>query len=49
MHRDVMAGHNMANVVRSYLLDQKRPRYLQPIDKDNNYPWEQPSQAVLAV
>ena len=41
MHRDVMAGHNMANAVRGHLLAQQRPRYLQPRDADNNYPWEE--------
>ncbi|KAF9918726.1 hypothetical protein FBU30_011289 [Linnemannia zychae] len=35
-----MAGHNICNVVRSHLLKQERPRYLQPKDIDGNYPWE---------
>jgi len=41
MHRDVMAGHNMANAVRGHLLTQQRPRYLQPRDVNRNYPWEE--------
>ncbi|KAF9342531.1 hypothetical protein BGX34_008005, partial [Mortierella sp. NVP85] len=39
-HRDVMAGENIANIVQSYLVDQRRPLYLQPYDADGNYPWE---------
>ncbi|KAF9197385.1 hypothetical protein BGZ49_002208, partial [Haplosporangium sp. Z 27] len=39
MHRDVMAGHNICNVVRGHLLYQQRPRYLQPVAEDGNYPW----------
>ena len=34
-----MAAHNMCNIVKSHLLYQQRPKYLQPIDKDGNYPW----------
>ncbi|ORZ21782.1 hypothetical protein BCR41DRAFT_394554 [Lobosporangium transversale] len=33
MHRAVMAGHNIANVVRGHLIHQQQPLYLQPIDK----------------
>ncbi|KAF9159008.1 hypothetical protein BGX21_003433, partial [Mortierella sp. AD011] len=40
MHRDVMAGHNICNVVRGHLLHQQRPRYLQPRDENGGYPWE---------
>jgi len=40
MHRDVMAGHNIANAVRGHLLTQQLPRYLQPRDVNGNYPWE---------
>ncbi|KAF8950293.1 hypothetical protein BGZ52_003017 [Haplosporangium bisporale] len=40
MHRDVMAGHNMCNVIQGHLLHQQRPHYLQPYDKDGNYIWE---------
>ncbi|GJJ67737.1 hypothetical protein EMPS_00083 [Entomortierella parvispora] len=40
MHRDVMAGHNMANIVRSHLVSQQRPKYLQPVDVNGEYPWE---------
>ncbi|KAI8351750.1 hypothetical protein B0O80DRAFT_500105 [Mortierella sp. GBAus27b] len=39
MHRDVMAGHNICNVVQGHLLEQQRPLYLQPIDKNGFYPW----------
>ena len=39
MHREVMAGHNIANVVRGHLINQQRPLYLQPVDKDGSYPW----------
>ncbi|KAG0367047.1 hypothetical protein BGZ54_004500 [Gamsiella multidivaricata] len=41
MHRDVMSGHNICNVIRGYLLHQRRPAYLQPVDDSGNYPWEQ--------
>ncbi|KAG0317269.1 hypothetical protein BGZ99_006411 [Dissophora globulifera] len=41
MHRDVMAGHNICNVVRGHLLEQQRPVYLQPMDKNKAYPWMQ--------
>jgi len=40
MHRDVMAGHNMANIVQGHLLTQQRPRYLQPMDAEGKHPWE---------
>ncbi|KAG0250483.1 hypothetical protein BG011_008318 [Mortierella polycephala] len=43
MHRDVMAGHNICNIVRGYLMHQRRPLYLQPVDAMGNYIWEQPS------
>ena len=49
MHRDVMAGHNMANVVRGHLLAQQRPCYLQPRDVDGNYPWEESPHSVSSV
>ncbi|KAF9354759.1 hypothetical protein BGX34_010837, partial [Mortierella sp. NVP85] len=39
-HRDVLAGHNMARIAQSYLIRQKRPLYLQPVDQNGNYPWE---------
>ncbi|KAG0197548.1 hypothetical protein BGX33_000520, partial [Mortierella sp. NVP41] len=41
MHRDVMAGHNIANAVQGHLLEQQRPLYLQPVDTDGQYPWMQ--------
>ena len=40
MHRDIMAGHNMCNAAKAHLLYQERPRYLQPVDGEGNYPWE---------
>jgi hypothetical protein len=40
MHRDIMAGHNMCNIIQRHLLLQKRPYYLQPYDKNGNYIWE---------
>ncbi|KAG9067473.1 hypothetical protein KI688_012256 [Linnemannia hyalina] len=39
MHRDVMAGHNMCNIVKTHLLMQTRPLYLQPVDVEGHYPW----------
>jgi hypothetical protein len=41
MHRDIMAGPNMCNAIKGHLLHQKRPRYLQPVDNEGNYPWEE--------
>jgi len=41
MHRDVMAGHNMCNAIRGHLMEQQRPKYLQPIDAAGRYPWMQ--------
>ncbi|KAF8931278.1 hypothetical protein BGZ58_007727 [Dissophora ornata] len=41
-HRDVMAGHNICNVILGHLEHQQRPLYLQPVDVDNNYPWMEP-------
>lgn len=38
-HRDVMAGHNICNVVRGHLLNQERPLYLQPMDATGTFPW----------
>ncbi|KAF9312624.1 hypothetical protein BG003_006091, partial [Podila horticola] len=40
-HRDVMAAQNMSNIVRGYIENQKRPRYLQPMTADGRYPWEE--------
>ncbi|KAG0262907.1 hypothetical protein BGZ95_003941, partial [Linnemannia exigua] len=42
-HRDVMAGHNIANIARGYLLEQERPEYLHPVDQDGNFPWKKTS------
>ncbi|KAG0041871.1 hypothetical protein BGZ83_001203 [Gryganskiella cystojenkinii] len=39
IHRDVMAAHNMVNILRAQVEKQERPLYLQPVDKDGNYPW----------
>ncbi|KAF9131271.1 hypothetical protein BGX30_013177 [Mortierella sp. GBA39] len=38
MHRDVMAGHNMCNAVKTHLLMQTRQLYLQPVDDEGHYP-----------
>ena len=35
-----MAGQNMANAVQAQLVDQKRPMYLHPVDKDGNSLWD---------
>lgn len=35
-----MAAHNMVNILRAQLEKQERPLYLQPVDKDGNYPWK---------
>ncbi|KAG0036537.1 hypothetical protein BGZ82_004071 [Podila clonocystis] len=40
-HRDVMAAQNMSNIVRGYIENQNRPRYLQPLTADGRYPWEE--------
>ncbi|KAF9212845.1 hypothetical protein BGZ59_006252, partial [Podila verticillata] len=37
-HRDVMAGHNICNIMQGHLLEQKRPDYLQPVDAEGRYP-----------
>ncbi|KAG0273526.1 hypothetical protein BGZ95_010671 [Linnemannia exigua] len=39
MHRDVMAGHNIVNILRGHVEQQQRPLYLHPVDKDGHYPW----------
>lgn len=41
MHRDVMAGHNICNVIQGHLFNQERPRYLQPRDANNIFPWSE--------
>lgn len=41
MHRDVMAGHNICNAIQGHLFNQERPRYLQPRDANNNFPWSE--------
>lgn len=40
MHRDIMAGHNMVNILRSYVEDQERPDYLHPVDENGTFPWK---------
>jgi hypothetical protein len=49
LNRHVMAGHNMANVVRGHLIAQQRPRYFQPRAVDGNYPWEESPHSVSSV
>ncbi|KAG0307490.1 hypothetical protein BGZ97_000378, partial [Linnemannia gamsii] len=39
-HRDVMAAHNMTNIVLERLEKQQRPDCLQPINADGAYPWK---------
>ncbi|KAF9930956.1 hypothetical protein FBU30_011065, partial [Linnemannia zychae] len=39
LHRDIMAGHNICNIVRGHLVNQQRPLYLQPVDDKGRYPW----------
>ena len=39
MHRDIMAGHNICNAIRGHLEEQRRPEYLQPVDKEGRLPW----------
>ncbi|KAF9574621.1 hypothetical protein EC968_006036 [Mortierella alpina] len=39
IHRDVLGGHNIANVVQGHILQQERPLYLQPVARDGSYPW----------
>ncbi|KAI7825704.1 hypothetical protein BC939DRAFT_476140 [Gamsiella multidivaricata] len=41
MRRDIMVEYNICNVVRSHLLHQQWPLYLQPVDKEGHYPWMQ--------
>jgi len=40
MHRDIMAGQNICNVLRSHVKKQERPDYLQPVDEYGNFPWK---------
>ncbi|KAG0098493.1 hypothetical protein BGZ93_011315 [Podila epicladia] len=40
MHRDVMAGHNICNILQGHI-KQERPDYLQPVDQYGNYPWKE--------
>ncbi|KAF9992821.1 hypothetical protein BGZ79_002596 [Entomortierella chlamydospora] len=40
-HRDVLEGHDMCNIPRASVEWQEQPDYLQPIDKDGNYPWKE--------
>ncbi|KAF9287965.1 hypothetical protein BGZ68_000987 [Mortierella alpina] len=39
LHRDVMAGNNLCNVIDGHLLNGYRPEYLQPRNKDGTLPW----------
>ncbi|KAF9982287.1 hypothetical protein BGZ65_003029, partial [Modicella reniformis] len=48
IHRDIMAAHNMCNAIRGHLLHQTRPLYLQPVDKDGNYPWMKDTDAAVS-
>ena len=44
LHRDVMAGHNMCNALRSHLESGERPDYLQPVDAEGNHLWKRQEQ-----
>jgi hypothetical protein len=35
-----IAGHNMVRIAQNYLIHQKRPLYLRPVDQNGNYPSE---------
>jgi len=41
MDRDVLAGHNMCNIMQGHLLDPERPHYLQPVYADGTLVWTQ--------
>jgi len=38
-----MAAHNMCNIVQAHLVNQQRPDYLQPVDKEGRFPWKEES------
>ncbi|KAG0263678.1 hypothetical protein DFQ27_001635 [Actinomortierella ambigua] len=38
-HRDVLAGHNICNILKSTVEQQERPLYLQPMNEDGSYVW----------
>ncbi|KAG0011825.1 hypothetical protein BGZ80_000400 [Entomortierella chlamydospora] len=46
IHRDIMAAHNMCNIVRSYLVENIRPDYLQPVDDKGNMPWKKDGDGI---
>ncbi|KAG0285769.1 hypothetical protein BGZ98_005337 [Dissophora globulifera] len=48
IHRDIMAAHNICNVVKEYLMEQRRPKYLQPVDAQGGFPWQE-TQKRLAI
>ncbi|KAG0195786.1 hypothetical protein BGX28_000635, partial [Mortierella sp. GBA30] len=48
-HRDVMASHNMVNIMRARVERQERPDYLQPVDEDGLYPWKDGYKAEAQV
>ncbi|KAG0336184.1 hypothetical protein BG004_008164, partial [Podila humilis] len=47
MHRDVMAGHNICNILQGHIM-QERPDYLQPVDQYGNHPWKESRSKHLA-
>ncbi|KAG0338891.1 hypothetical protein BG004_007042 [Podila humilis] len=40
IHRDIMAGQNMCNVLRGHVERQERPLYRHPVDQQGNSPWK---------
>ncbi|KAG0228228.1 hypothetical protein BGW41_003500, partial [Actinomortierella wolfii] len=45
-HRDQMAGHNIAKILRAHVQYGERPEYLQPVDNDGNLIWSSKRKAV---
>ncbi|KAF9079277.1 hypothetical protein BGX27_006700 [Mortierella sp. AM989] len=41
IHHNVMAGHYIRNIVQGYLVEQKRPDFLQPVDADGGHPCQE--------
>lgn len=40
MHQDVMAAHNICNILRGHVENQERPDYLQPMDENGGFVWK---------
>ncbi|KAF9175992.1 hypothetical protein BGX20_003887 [Mortierella sp. AD010] len=39
MHRDIMAGHSIVNILKIHIEKLEWPLYLHPVDKDGKHPW----------